>query len=112
MRLINEPISRSELKKMSGSFAGGLVKAVVDIKKGIMVVDAPMHADQEKDLLDQGSHQDNLWGINLYPDLDGEQFIEFDSMINVRPRLNNFTRGVEDKLLQAKIIAVVNKLVK
>ena len=109
MKLINNSISKDELKKMSEVFSGGLVKAVVDIEKKIMIVDAPMHADEEKELLDLGSHQDNLWGINLYPDLTGDDFIEFDSMINVRPRLNNFSREIEDKDLRRKIIAIVIK---
>lgn len=112
MKLVDKSISKKQLKEMSKSFAGGLVKAVVDIKNEIMVVDAPMHADEEKELLDMGSNQDDLWGINLYPDISGDDFIEFDSMINVRPRLNNFSRGVEDKNLQNKIIAIVSKLVK
>lgn len=112
MKRVEKSISKKELKEMSDRFAGGLVKAVVDVKKGVMVVDASMHADEEKELLETGSHQDDLWGINLYPDLAAEDFIEFDSMINVRPRLNNFSRGIEDPQLQKKIISVVLKLVK
>lgn len=111
MKLVDTPITKDELKNMSEKFSGGLVKAVVDIKKEIMVIDAPMHADEEKELLDMGSHQDDLWGINLYPDLSNDDFIEFDSMINVRPRLNNFSRGIEDENLQKKIISIVFKLV-
>ncbi len=112
MQLVDKNISRDKLKKMSQRFAGGLVKAVVDVKKEIMIVDAPMHADEEKELLDIGSNQDDLWGINLYPDLGEEDFIEFDSMINVRPRMNNFTRGIDDKDLQNKITSIILKLVK
>ncbi len=112
MKLVDKIISKDELKEMSEIFSGGFVKAVVDIKKEIMVVDAPMHADEEKKLLDIGSQQDDLWGINLYPDLTDDDFIEFDSMINVRPRLHNFSRGIEDQELRKKIIAIVSKLVK
>ena len=112
MKLIDKTISKVELKKLSENFAGGLVKAVVDVKKEIMIIDAPMHADEEKELLDRGSNQDNLWGINLYPDLAYEDFIEFDSMINVRPRLNNFSRGIESQELKTKIVTIVHKLVK
>jgi hypothetical protein len=112
MQLVDKNISRDKLKNMSQRFAGGLVKAVVDVKKEIMIVDAPMHADEEKELLDIGSNQDDLWGINLYPDLGEEDFIEFDSMINVRPRMNNFTRGIDDKDLQNKITSIILKLVK
>lgn len=112
MKLVDKSITKVELKKMSEGFSGGFVKAVVDIKKEIMVVDVSMHADAEKELLDLGSNQDDLWGINFYPDLTGDDFIEFDSMINVRPRLHNFSRAIEDEKLQQKIIAIVKKLVK
>ena len=111
MKLVDKHISLEELRKRSAQMFGGLVKAVVDIDKGVMVIDASMHADEEHYLLGTGSHQDNLWGINLYPDQSGDNFIEFDSMINVRPRLNNFSRGVESEELQKKILAVVHKLV-
>lgn len=111
MQLVDKNISIDELKKMSNQAFGGLVKAVVDIEKQIMVVDADMHVDEEKYLLNTGSKQDNLWGINIYPDLQEENFIEFDSMINLRPRLNNFSRGVANKELQEKIMKVVNKLI-
>lgn len=91
---------------------GDLIKAVVDIQKEIMVIDGALHADEEKYLLDLGSKQDDLWGINLYPEVTGDDFIEYDSIINVRPRLNNLSRGIEDESIRKKIIFIVNKLVK
>lgn len=111
MKLVEKNIAMDELIEMSHRMFGGLVKAVVDIEKEIMVVDAAMHADEEKMLLDHGSKQDDLWGINFYPELDGEDFIEFDSMINIRPRQNNFSRSVESTELQEKIRTIVGKLV-
>lgn len=90
---------------------GNLVKAVVDIKKEVVVVDAELHADEEAYLLENGSRQSDLWGINLYPDNPKSSWIEFDSMINLRPSSNNKTRGVENPETQAKIVAIVNKLV-
>lgn len=89
-----------------------LVKAVVDIDKKIMAVDAELHADQEQKLLEEGSSQKNLWGINLYPEKEGRDLIEFDSMINIRPWQNNRSRGADDPKIQERIIEIVNKLVK
>ncbi len=90
---------------------GNLVKAVVDVEKKILVVDAEMHADEEQFLLESGSRQQDLWGINLYPELDGDDFIEFDSMIDLRPSQNNRTRGVDYPGIQKKIIGIVNEKV-
>ncbi len=109
---INQKISLNKLKQMSFKIFGGLVKAVVDIEKEIMVIDGEMHADEEKFLLDSGSQQDNLWGINLYPDFFGkDNFIEFDSIINIRPRLNNLSCEVKNENIRKKIIEIVNKLI-
>lgn len=89
-----------------------LVKAVVDVEKEIMVVDAGLHADEEEFLLENDSEQKNLWGINLYPEHFGtEKFIVFDSMINLRPSQGNKSRGVDSPLIQAAIKHIVLKLV-
>jgi hypothetical protein len=111
MQIINNKISIQELDEMSQKMFGNLVKAVVDVGKGIMVVDGELHADEEALLLENGSAQKNLWGINIYPDLTGDDFVEFDSMINLRPSQGNKSRGVEDKELQKEIIKIVNNLI-
>lgn len=108
----NEPITREELQLLALGRFGDLVKAVVDVERGIMLVDAEMHSDQEAELLAAGSRQQDLWGINLYPDLGGEDWLEFDSMINLRPSFGNRTRGVDDPAMQERITAVVHRLVR
>jgi hypothetical protein len=101
-------ISVKELREMAEKMYGGLVKAVADVEKNILVVDAEMHADEEQYLLEQGSEQKNLWGFNLYPDKFGaDDFIEYDSMINIRPRANNMNRGVGDPAIREKIVKIV-----
>ncbi len=113
MKIVTESISLVELKEMAKKMYGSLVKAVVDIEQEIMVVDAEFHADEEMLLLEEESKQDNLWGINLYPDYinDADKWIEFDSMINIRPSFGNRSRYVEDPKIRATIITIVNKLV-
>lgn len=102
-----------DLSKMAELMYGSMVKAVVDIKKGLLVVDGEMHVDEEQFLLENGSKQTDLWGINLHPAKFGTNgFIEFDSMINIRPRQKNLSRSVDDKDVQAKIKKLVEKIVK
>lgn len=111
MQIVKDRITVKELKLMAQKTYGNLVKAVVDIEKQIMAVDADLHADEEQLLLENGSKQKYLWGINLYPELDGDDFVEFDSMINLRPSQNNRTRGVEDPKIKKTIIKIVDKLI-
>lgn len=111
MKVIQDKISLDELKDMAKNMYGNLVKAVVDVEKEVMAVDAELHADEEKILLEQGSKQANLWGINLYPEMAGEDFIEFDSMINLRPAQGNKSRGIDSAATRAKIKTIVAKLI-
>ncbi|MDO8560492.1 MAG: DUF5674 family protein [bacterium] len=111
MRIIQSSITIAELRQIAAHGFGNMVKAVVDLEKNIMAIDAELHADEEAALLEQGSTQADLWGINLYPDEKEENFIEFDSMINLRPSQGNRSRSVQDPALQKKIVAVVAQLV-
>lgn len=111
MEIVDNKISIEELKKLAQNSFGDLVKAVVDIEKKIMAVDGELHSDEEMLLLEDGSEQKNLWGINIYPEIENENWIEFDSMINLRPSQNNRSRGVENLETQKIIIEIVEKLV-
>ena len=45
------PISLADLREMAAARFGDLVKAVVDLERRLMVVDAEMHSDEEAELL-------------------------------------------------------------
>ena len=111
MRIVSQPINRSELEAMLPGYFGDMIKAVVDVQKEIIGLDAELHADIERELLQQGSEQADLWGINLYPEMKDEDFIEFDSLINIRPYQGNRSRDVQDPIVRERIIEVVNTLI-
>lgn len=105
-------ISVKELKEMAEKMFGDLVKADVDIAKKIVIVDMPMHFEGEQYLLEQGSNQTDLWGINLHPSAFGtDDFVEFDSMINMKPSQGNASRDVLDEVVRAKIKEIVAEVV-
>jgi hypothetical protein len=58
-----------------------------------MAVGAELHADEEAALLEQGSDQRHLWGINI------------------RPAQGNRSRGVDDPAMRDSILRVVEDLV-
>lgn len=100
------------LNKMAADTFGNVVKAVVDVDRELVAVDAELHSDLEALLLENGSKQKSLWGINLYPEMQGNDFIEFDSMINMRPSQGNRSRGIGDEGVRAKIIEIVVRMIK
>lgn len=105
-------VAISTLGEMAKKMFGNLVKAVVDIKQEIMAIDGELHADEEVLLTENGSKRSDVWGINFYPEYFGqENFVEFDSMINLKPFLGNRNRGIDDPNIRKKILEIVEKLV-
>ncbi|MDO8475738.1 MAG: DUF5674 family protein [Candidatus Rokubacteria bacterium] len=111
IRIVMAPVSLDELRSMAAEQFGDFVKAVVDVRRGIMAIGGELHADEEALLLEDGARQADLWGINLYPGRAPGELIEFDSMINVRPSQSNRSRGVEDPSVRRQIEGVVGRLI-
>ncbi|MCL2341632.1 MAG: DUF5674 family protein [Firmicutes bacterium] len=105
-------VTVSELKELAKKMMDDIVKADVDIKKEIVVIDAALHADMEAYLLENGSNNEDIWGINLHPyEYGTENFIEFDSMINLKPRCGNRSRDIEDEKIKEKIIKMIRDVI-
>lgn len=109
--VIRTSMRKADLNTMAQQQFGDMVKAVVDVEQCIMAIGGELHSDEEAILLEQGSLQKNLWGINLYPERPLPEWIEFDSMINVRPSGGNRSRYVERAEIRDAVTAIVNRLV-
>ena len=111
MRILEKPIKKADLIAESQCFIDeNTIKGVADVERELIAVDWPMHYDCEQLLLENGSNQNNLWGINLYLDEDDiDDLVEFDSMINLRPAQGNRSRSVEDPALRTRIKEIVSK---
>lgn len=111
VEILRSATNRAGLASLAEVQFGDVVKAVVDVRRRVMAIGGELHSDEEAALLEDGSSQEDVWGINLYPAEQGEAWIEFDSMINVRPSQGNRSRNVEDERLRAVIRDIVGALV-
>ena len=111
MLILENPISRAELKEYAANTFGDMIKCVADVDKGLMAIDADLHADLERLLLEKGSEQSALWGFNLYPDESGDDFIEYDSLINIRAWQGNPSRDVLNPEIRDEIKSLVAQFV-
>lgn len=112
IRIIKRAISREELQELATMQFGDFIKAVVDVDQGIMAIGGELHADEEVFLVEhEESKREHMWGVNLYPRKTGNDAIEFDSMINLKPSSGNRSRSVESKELREKIRQVIEELV-
>lgn len=111
MIILKERLTVPQLTEIASELYVDMIKAVADVRSGIVAIDAELHSDLEQLLLENGSLQEDLWGFNIYPEVEGDDFIEFDSLINIRPRQNNRSRNVEDESIQLRIREIVNSFV-
>lgn len=106
IHLLKEKAVPSQIQEMLQEYEN-MIKIVVDIRRRYLSGGGEMHADCESILLEDGSEQDDLWGANWYP---GEQRIEFESLINIRPRLGNRNILIQDEELRKKVETVTRDL--
>lgn len=107
IKIFTDKVPFSEIKRLADLRFGDMVKGVVDLENKKVALGGELHADEEAELLNGGSKQEDLWGINIYPDIKFPDTIEFDSMINIRPRQNNRSRGVESEEVRNKILEIL-----
>ena len=111
MQILQHPISREELRALAENTFGDMIKCVADVREGLLALDAELHADLERLLLENGSAQEDLWGFNLYPDEEGGDFIEYDSLINIRSWQGNPSRDVLNPDVREAIEKIVSKFI-
>lgn len=111
MQILHEPISREDLRRLAGNTFGDMIKCVSDVRNGILAIDADLHADLERLLLENGSAQENLWGFNLWVEEEEDEFIEFDSLINIRSWQGNPSRDVLDPERREAIKKIVSQFI-
>ena len=93
MRKLAEPetITLDEIRVLAQARFGDMIKGVVDLERGVLLLDADLHADQEATLLADGSKQTNL---------------------NLRPSFGNRSRGVDDAATREAIAAFMARVVR
>jgi len=106
IHLLKEKTLPAQVQEMLQEYEG-MIKIVVDIRRRILSGGGEVHADCESVLLDNGSEQDDLWGANWYPT---EQRIEFESLINIRPRLGNRNILIQDENLRKQVESVTREI--
>lgn len=111
MLILTTPITRATLSEYAANTFGDMIKCVADTNQNLLAIDAELHADLERMLLENGSLQEYLWGFNLYPDEHDDDFIEYDSLINIRAWQGNPTRDVVDEGVRTKIASIVNRYI-
>ena len=111
IKVFNSKVSKEELLALAKEGYGDMVKGVIDINKHLLALGGELHADCEQVLIEQGSKQADLWGFNIYPGKTREEYLEYTSLINIRPRQGNMSREIKDLNLRGQIKKIVDEMV-
>ena len=107
--IIRETIPRQEAHRIGAAWYKDMVKGVVDVEEEIVALGGEWHMDANVVLMDDGSSQDHVWGFNIYPERVGNDWIEYISLINIRPALGNKGMEVLDPALRDRMKAIIEK---
>lgn len=110
MILIEHPVILNDVWEKRLTDFVKMMKAVVDIERKIIAVDAEMYSDLETILLNNGSLQSDLWGVNIYPMKKKFERIEYTALINIRPSQGNRGMEILDESVKYKIDRIIDYL--
>ena len=111
IRILEQSVTRKQLSDWAAEGHGDMIKAVVDVGRQLVAVGGELHADAEAILLEEGSKQEDLWGINIYPAQPAEERVEFHSLINIKPRQKHRSMEVQDPAVRERIRGIVDRWV-
>jgi hypothetical protein len=97
------PTMMSEMLQSLGSY----VKLAVDVRREVLAGGGELHADCEQALLETGSRQQDIWGADWLP---LSQEIQFEALINIRPRQNNPSMTILDPDIRSRVETIARRL--
>ncbi|MBI4155786.1 MAG: hypothetical protein HY507_00965 [Candidatus Zambryskibacteria bacterium] len=106
--IISDTITIDELKKIAKEFYVTMIKGVVDIKKEVIAFGGQYHIDANAVLTEKGSQQQDVWGFNVNFIKPKEEWIEYNSLINIRPLQENYDMEVLDEDIRRKMKKIIN----
>lgn len=105
--VVRETASPEQIAQMAEEFGSNFIKLAVDVSREILAGGGELHADCEQALLEDGSQQVDVWGADWHPET---RSVTFESLINIRPRQQNFSMEVQDSGLRSRIEVIVRRL--
>ncbi len=112
IKIISDSITTAELREIGKEFYDSMIKGVVDLEKEIVAFGGQYHMDSNLRLIEQGSEQKNVWGFNIDFDQPKESWIEYVSLINIRPLAGNRRMEVEDEDIKENMKKIINSRIK
>lgn len=105
--IIREKIVKKELEDIFDKSYGTMAKVVVDIERNVLSIGCEFHIDCNEELINDGSAQKNLWGVNLYRK---DCILDFVSLTNIKPSEGNRSMEIQDIIIKQKVEKITREL--
>ncbi len=112
IKVVNDEISKAELEEIAKEFYVTMIKGVVDIEQEIIAFGGEYHIDANGILIENGSKQGDIWGFNIVLEKTPDSWIEYISLINIRPQVGNMNMEVQDDKIREKMKKIINSKIK
>ena len=110
IKIVKDSVKYFEVKELAKEFYRDMIKGAVDLEREIIALGGEYHIDANNVLINDGSHQENIWGFNL--NLGSDMDIEYTALINIRPAAGNKSMTISDKSIRDKIEKIILKRIK
>ncbi len=108
IKIVEDKIVLNELRELAKEYYTDMVKGVVDVSRGTVAFGGEYHMDANVKILEHGSKQAEVWGFNIYPNRPRSEWIEYTSLINIRPQLGNRTMEVKSEVIRKKMKEIID----
>lgn len=109
--VLHDPIAAGDLIRLAVETFEDMVKYVVDVERGVIAIGGQLHADAEQVLLEAGSRPADLWGANYLLGRGRADYIEYTSLINIRPARGNPGMEIQDPAIRERIRELTASLI-
>jgi len=109
--IVRDSMRLSDIKILTDFWDKTMIKGVVDVNRNVVALGGQWHTDANTVLLGDGSKQEDVWGLKIYPREKGDAVLEYISHINIRPTQNNTSMEIESDELRSLMKKIVSELI-
>ena len=111
IKILDHKIDLEEVKKLADFWYGTMIKGTVDIELGRVALGGDYHIESSEILTNSGSKFENVWGFNIRFEENSNGVLEFDSMVNIKPNLDNRSRNIINEEVIKKAAEIIHKFI-
>ena len=109
MRIVRSWLSEEAVRALSEEVLGGIIRVVVDIRRGVLIAGGSPHTVGVEELMADGSKREDLWGVIYVPSQAMGKRVDYTAGINQRQPTNQESLAIQDPQIRQQVQTVLMK---